>query len=105
MPSSSFVPDCGLVLRRGFTISPNEKFIVAEDAMTRGGRVQQTIEVVRSHGGIVTGVAVIVERTGPKKPDFDCPFVSLIEMNIDTFDANKLPPGLTATPVVKPGTM
>ena len=46
----------GLVLRRGFQISPNEKFIVAEDVVTRGGRVQQTIDIVRDHGGIVTAV-------------------------------------------------
>ena len=36
----------GLVLRRGFKISPNEKFIVAEDVVTRGGRVQETIDIV-----------------------------------------------------------
>ena len=41
----------GLVLRRGFTISPNEKFIVAEDVVTRGGRVQETIDIVRNTAG------------------------------------------------------
>src|SRR5881398_2188252 len=35
-----------LVLRRGFQISPNEKFIVTEDVVTRGGRVQETIDIV-----------------------------------------------------------
>jgi len=30
------------VLRRGFQISPDEKFIVVEDVVTRGGRVQET---------------------------------------------------------------
>ena len=37
----------GLVLRRGFQISRSEKFVVAEDVVTRGGRVQQTIDIVR----------------------------------------------------------
>ena len=95
----------GLVLRRGFTISPNEKFIVAEDVVTRGGRVQETIEIVRNHGGAVTAVAVIVDRSGSNNPDFDCPFVSLIEMNVETFNANKLPPALAATPAIKPGSI
>ena len=36
-----------LVLRRGFQISPNEKFVVVEDVVTRGGRVQETIDIVR----------------------------------------------------------
>ena len=75
----------GLVLRRGFQIAPGEKFIVAEDVVTRGGRVQETIDIVRAHGAEVTGVGVIVDRSGGKRPDFGCPFVSLIEMNVETF--------------------
>jgi len=92
-----------LVLRRGFQISPNEKFIVVEDVVTRGGRVQETIDIVRAHGGIVSAIGVIVDRSGDKKPDFGCPFVSLIEMNVETFPADKLPPDLAKIPVVKPG--
>jgi orotate phosphoribosyltransferase len=93
----------GLVLRRGFTISPNEKFIVAEDVVTRGGRVQQTIDIVRAHGGVVTGVGVIVDRSGGNKPDFGCPFVSLVQMNVETFEADKIPPDLASIPAIKPG--
>ena len=92
-----------LVLRRGFQISPNEKFIVVEDVVTRGGRVQETIEIIRSHGGLVTAIGVIVDRSGPTKPEFDCPFVSLIEMNVETFEPNRLPPDLAKIPAVKPG--
>jgi len=92
-----------LVLRRGFQISPNEKFIVVEDVVTRGGRVQETIDIVRSHGGLVTAVGVIVDRSGLTKPEFDCPFVSLIEMNVETFEPNRLPPDLAKIPAVKPG--
>ena len=93
----------GLVLRRGFKIAKNERFIVAEDVVTRGGRVQQTIDIVRAHGGVVVAVGVIVDRSGPTKPDFGCPFVSLAEMNVETFDADNLPADLAAIPVEKPG--
>jgi orotate phosphoribosyltransferase len=93
----------GLVLRRGFTISPNEKFVVAEDVVTRGGRVQQTIDIVRAHGGVVSGVGVIVDRSGSTKPDFGCPFVSLMQLNVETFEASKLPADLASIPAVKPG--
>ena len=92
-----------LVLRRGFQISPNEKFVVVEDVVTRGGRVQETIDIVRVHGCVVSAVGVIVDRSGATKPDFSCPFVSLIEMNVETFPADKLPPDLAKMPVVKPG--
>ncbi len=92
-----------LALRRGFQISPNERFIVVEDVVTRGGRVQETIDVVRSRGGIVIAVGVIVDRSGETKPNFGCPFVSLIKMDVETFAADKLPPDLAKIPAVKPG--
>src|SRR5437763_14029622 len=76
--------DGKLVLRRGFKISPDEKFVVVEDVVTRGGRVQETIDIVQARGGLVTAVAVIVDRSGKAKPDFSCSFVSLIEMNVET---------------------
>jgi len=92
-----------LVLRRGFLISPGEKFIVVEDVVTRGGRVQETINIVRAHGGIVSAVGVIVDRSGKAKPDFGCPFASLVEMTVENFPANNLPPDLAKIPAVKPG--
>jgi orotate phosphoribosyltransferase len=93
----------GLVLRRGFQIAPNERFIVVEDVVTRGGRVQETIDIVRAHEGAVAGVAVIVDRSGGQRPHYGCWFVSLIEMNVETFLADKVPPDLAAVSAVKPG--
>jgi orotate phosphoribosyltransferase len=92
-----------LVLRRGFKIDNQEKFIVVEDVVTRGGRVQETVDIVRAHGGVVTAVGVIVDRSGKSKPVFGCPFISLIEMSVETFLADKLPPDLAKIPAVKPG--
>lgn len=93
----------GLVLRRGFVIRPGERFLVAEDVVTRGGRVQETIQIVRDHGGIVVAAGSIVDRSGGELPDFGCPFVSLVQMNVETFAADALPPDLAGTPAVKPG--
>lgn len=93
----------GLVLRRGFKIARGERFIVAEDVVTRGGRVQETIDIVLQHGGVVAAVGVIVDRSGGKRPAFGCPFVSLVEMNVETFEASNLPPDLANSPATKPG--
>ncbi|MEO5720095.1 MAG: orotate phosphoribosyltransferase [Chthoniobacterales bacterium] len=93
----------GLVLRRGFKIAPNERFVVAEDVVTRGGRVQETIDIVRQHGGIVVAVGVIVDRSGGQHADFACPFVSLVELNVETFPADHIPADLASTPAAKPG--
>lgn len=92
----------GLVLRR-FTISPGEKFLVAEDVVTRGGRVQETIQIVRDHGGIVVAAGSIVDRSGGTLPDFGCPFVSLVQMNVETFEPANIPPDLAGIPAIKPG--
>jgi orotate phosphoribosyltransferase len=91
-----------LVLRRGFKISPDEKILIVEDVVTKGGRVQETIEIVRAHGGKVVGVAMAVDRSGGGAR-FDVPAFSLLSMRVETFEAGKLPPDLAAVPAVKPG--
>ena len=93
----------GLVLRRGFTIRPGEKFLVAEDVVTRGGRVQETIQIIRDHGGVVAAAGSIVDRSGGQLPDFGCPFVSLVKMDVETFEPGNLPEDLRGVPAVKPG--
>jgi orotate phosphoribosyltransferase len=92
-----------LVLRRGFQIAGGERFIVVEDVVTRGGRVRETIDIVRAHGGVVAAVATIVDRSGGAVPDFGCPFVSLVKLDVETFDPDTLPPDLAGTPAIKPG--
>lgn len=92
-----------LVLRRGFAIRKGERFIVAEDVVTRGGRVQETIQIIRDHGGVVAAAGSIVDRSGGQLPDFGCPFVSLVQMNVETFDPGNLPEDLLGVPAVKPG--
>src|SRR5512141_1218591 len=52
-----------LTLRRGFKIAPGEKIVVVEDVVTKGGRVQETIDIVRANGGVVAGVAMVVDRS------------------------------------------
>ena len=92
-----------LVLRRGFQIKPGERFIVAEDVVTRGGRVQETIDIVKAHGGIVVAAATLVDRSGTATPNFGCPFISLVKLDVETFDPNHLPPDLASTQATKPG--
>jgi len=91
-----------LALRRGFKIEPGEKILVIEDVVTKGGRVQETIDIVRAHGGKVLAVGMAVDRSGVGL-DFGAPAFSLLKINVETFEPDKLPPDLAALPVVKPG--
>ena len=90
-----------LVLRRGFKIAPGEKMIVVEDVVTKGGRVQETIDIVRANGGNVLGVAIMVDRSDG--PVGLCSVFSLLKMNVETFEPDKLPPDLAELPAIKPG--
>jgi len=54
-------------------------------------------------GGIVSAVGVIVDRSGNQKPNFGCRFISLIEIEMETFEPDKLPADLARIPAVKPG--
>jgi len=94
--------DGKLVLRRGFKIAPGEKILVVEDVVTKGGRVQETIDIVRAHNGHVAGVAAIVDRSNGTL-DFGVPFASLISLRVEVFEPDKLPPDLAKIPAVKPG--
>jgi orotate phosphoribosyltransferase len=91
-----------LALRRGFKIAGGEKILVIEDVVTKGGRVQETIDIVRAHGGVVVAVGMAVDRSGGQV-NFGLPMFSLLKIEVETFDAANLPSDLAALPVVKPG--
>ncbi len=94
--------DGKLALRRGFKIAKGEKILVVEDVVTKGGRVQETIDIVRAHGGEVLGVAVAVDRSnGTVK--FGVPAFSLLSLAVETFDPDRLPADLAALPAEHPG--
>lgn len=80
-----------LVLKRGFSIRKGEKIIVAEDVVTEGGRVQQTLDLVKSLGGIPVAVAVITDRSGGKASFDGIPFYSLLQLNLPTYLPEECP--------------
>jgi orotate phosphoribosyltransferase len=76
--------------------------LVVEDVVTKGGRVQETIDIVRAHGGTVAGIVAIVDRSNGTV-NFGVPFQSLIALKVEAFEPDNLPPDLAKTPAVKPG--
>jgi orotate phosphoribosyltransferase len=91
-----------LALRRGFKISPDEKILIVEDVVTKGGRVQETIDIVRANRGQIVGIAMAVDRSNGAVR-FGVPTFSLLAMQVETFEPDKLPADLVGTPAVKPG--
>ena len=91
-----------LELRRNFQIAPREKIIVVEDVITKGGRVQETIDVVRALGGEVVGIGALVDRSDGKV-NFGVRLESLLRLQIETFEPAACPMCAAGNPVVKPG--
>jgi orotate phosphoribosyltransferase len=91
-----------LVLRRGFTLAPGEGVLVVEDVVTRGGRVLESLEIVRQAGGTAAGIAMLVDRSAGVAR-FEVPAVSLLELSFPTYAADAVPAELAKIPVEKPG--
>jgi orotate phosphoribosyltransferase len=70
--------------------------------ITRGGRVQERIDIVTRHGGLVVGVGLLVDRSGGTV-DFGVPLKSLLRLQVETFEPSACPLCQAGVPVVKPG--
>ncbi len=94
--------DDKLILKRGFSIKPGDRILVAEDVVTKGGRVQQTIDLARSLGADIVGVAVIVDRSGGDA-SFDVPFKSALKLELPTYDPAACPLCKEGKSIDRPG--
>ncbi len=91
-----------MTLRRGFTISENDRVLVVEDVLTTGGSTRETMQVARAAGGTVVGAAAIVDRSGGTA-SLDVPFEALLEMALPTYEPDRCPLCASGVAVVKPG--
>jgi orotate phosphoribosyltransferase len=94
--------DSRLTLRRGFTLSPEDKVIVVEDVVTTGLSTRETIEVARAAGATVLAAAAIVDRSGDSA-DLGVPFRALLRISLPTYDPAVCPLCAQGVPVMKPG--
>ena len=93
--------DNQLKLRR-FKIRKGERFMIAEDVVTRGGRVQETIDIVEANGGVVAVIGILVNRSGGKAA-IEAPLVSLLEIEPVTYDPADCPLCRQGAELVHPG--
>ena len=95
-------PNTVLALRR-FAIRKGERYVVAEDVVTKGGRVQETIDLVKAAGGRVAGVVVLVDRSGGKAKFGRVPMFPLVRMTPETWTAAECPMCKAGSRPVHPG--
>jgi orotate phosphoribosyltransferase len=90
-------------LRRGQTLAPGARVLVVDDILTTGGAVRECIEVVRQHGAILVGVAVLGDRSGGTV-DFGVRLEALLTMKIDAYLPEECPLCQQGVPLHQPGT-
>ena len=98
--------DGTMQLRRGFDIRKGERVLVCEDVVTTGGSVKEVIAIVREHGGVIAGVACIVDRSnGAVKFDVDHDGRQFATLTIGAVTSRPevCPLCRQGIPVVKPG--
>jgi len=91
-----------LMLRRGFTLGPQDRVLVVEDVVTTGKSTRETIDVARAAGAHVVGAAAIIDRSGGDQK-LDVPFHALATVSLPTYQPESCPLCAAGQPVIKPG--
>ena len=94
--------DGTLTLRRGFTLSPDDKVLVVEDVITTAGSTRETIAVAEQHGATVVGACSIVDRSNGTH-GLELPYEALLPINLPTYREVECPLCKQGVAVIKPG--
>jgi orotate phosphoribosyltransferase len=95
-------PVTKLAMRR-FTLKPGERYVVAEDVVTKGGRVQETVDLVRAAGAEVAAIVLLVDRSMGAVKFGDVPMFSLVQIQPTTWEPAECPLCAAGDKPVHPG--
>lgn len=92
-------------LRRGFMLDPSMRVLVVEDVITTGKSSFETYDLIRKFGAKIVAEASLVDRSSDKNLEkkMGVPVISLLHIDVKTFDENNLPEELKNIPAIKPG--
>jgi len=91
-----------MTLRRGFTVQPGERIIIAEDVVTTGKSTNEVARLLTSLGAEILAVASLIDRTGGKA-ELSFPNFALLPVTAATYAPDDCPLCRAGIPVVKPG--
>ncbi len=95
--------DGSFMIRRGFSIKKNERYLVVEDVITTGKSIYEVIDLVQSLGARVEAVASVVDRSDGAAV-FAQDFHALLKLHIRTYRPEDCPMCKERKmPLVKPG--
>jgi len=91
-----------MVLRRGFSVSSDEKVLVVEDVVTTGGSTRETVAALQAHGANVIGAASIIDRSSGKA-DVGVPRIALATLDVASVEPAVCKACRRREPAIKPG--
>jgi orotate phosphoribosyltransferase len=94
--------DGKLQLRRGFSLSADDRVVVIEDVVTTGLSTRETMDVARAAGATVVSAGAIVDRSSGAA-GLDVPFAALVQLTLPTYEASVCPLCAAGQAVTKPG--
>ncbi len=94
--------DVAMVLRRGFSVSENERVLVVEDVVTTGGSTRETVNVLQSYGANVVGAASIIDRSAGEA-NVGVPRLALATLDVPSVDPAVCELCLRGEQAIKPG--
>jgi orotate phosphoribosyltransferase len=92
-----------MTLRRGFSLSRDDRVVVVEDVVTTGKSTGEVVEVVRGAGVKPVALACVVDRRGADAPPMPVPLVSLTRLEIEVWKPGVCPLCADGVPAEKPG--
>jgi len=92
-------------LRRGFELDSSMRVLVVEDVITTGKSSLETYDLVKKFGSKIVAECSLVDRSGDDKLEekMGVAIVSLLKIEVKTFDAQNVPEELKDIPAIKPG--
>ena len=90
-------------LRRGFAIKPTDRILVIEDVITTGKSSLETYEAIREYSNNIVAEACLIKRNPDLSHLDNIPLISLIDIEIPTYDPHDLPEHLSNITAIKPG--
>jgi len=92
-------------LRRGFELNSKLRVLVVEDVITTGKSSLETYDLIKQFGAKIVAEASLVDRSNDKNLEekMGVPVISLLNVDVKTFDEKNIPQELQSIEAVKPG--
>ena len=94
--------DGSFTLRRGFDLEDGARVLLVEDVVTTGKSSIETVDCIEAYGGKVVAEACLVNRSGGKH-GLPFPLISLLDLEVKTYEPDALPLEMADIAPVKPG--